>query len=408
MRLARCALLAATAAGAFSVLGGGSGAIGGTGGSDRRPVIRVSAPRSSGRSPVDRSADVAAVGLLAGVRTAFVALPGQPFGIATTTDGRWSFVDQLGGRIGVFSDSGFAPSLVRTIALPDDAVGASITREDRYLLVADGNDGATVVSIARVLAGASDAVLGTLKEPRELRLGHRGAIEVASSPNGRYVFVSIEGHNAIAVYDLQAALRDRFRTSGYLGSVPLEIAPVGMAVSPNGRWLYATSELASITGHGQQQGTLSVISIAQAERHPAHAVLATVPAGFSPVRVVVSSDGRVVWVAARGSDQLLAFDAHRLLNDPAHALRATVRVGRNPVGLALIADGSQLIVADRGQSLLTVVNTGDAVAHRPAVIGTIRAGSQPREMALEPNGDTLLVGNFSSDQLEAVDVANLR
>jgi hypothetical protein len=29
-------------------------------------------------------------------------------------------------------------------------------------------------------------------------------------------------------------------------------------------------------------------------------------------------------------------------------------------------------------------------------------------MALEPNGDTLLVGNFSSDQLEAVDVAHLR
>jgi hypothetical protein len=28
-------------------------------------------------------------------------------------------------------------------------------------------------------------------------------------------------------------------------------------------------------------------------------------------------------------------------------------------------------------------------------------------MALEPNGNTLLVGNFGSDQLEAVAVANL-
>jgi hypothetical protein len=29
-------------------------------------------------------------------------------------------------------------------------------------------------------------------------------------------------------------------------------------------------------------------------------------------------------------------------------------------------------------------------------------------MALEPNGDTLLVGNFNSEQLEAVAVGNIR
>jgi 6-phosphogluconolactonase (cycloisomerase 2 family) len=121
----------------------------------------------------------------------------------------------------------------------------------------------------------------------------------------------------------------------------------------------------------------------------------------------VSSDGRVVWVTARGSDQLLAFAATKLRSDPARALLDAVRVGRGPVGLALLADGRQVIVADRAQSRLTVVSTAAALAHRPAAIGTIPAGSQPREMTLEPNGNTLLVGNFSSDQLEAVDVAKL-
>jgi DNA-binding beta-propeller fold protein YncE len=361
------------------------------------------------------SSAVAAAHRLPGIPTAFVGLPGQPFGVATTPDGRWSFVDQLapadrrrGGRVEVFSEAGFVPSAVRTIVVPGDAVGNSTTRDGRYLLVADGNDGATVVSVAGAVAGASGAVLGTLKEPHDPRLVPESAIEVASSPNGRYVFVSIEGDYAIAVYDLRAALASGFHKSGFLGLVPVGRAPVGLAVSPNGRWLYATSEVASNAPRGSDRGTLSVINVAEAVRHPARAVVATVAAGCLPVRVAVSADGSVVWVTAKGSNQLLAFSAGRLRRDPGKAMLAALRVGQSPVGLALVADGGQVIVADRAQGGLMVISTAAALAHRLAVIGTIPAGSQPREMALEPSGDTLLVGNFSSDQLEAVDIAHLR
>jgi hypothetical protein len=46
------------------------------------------------------------------VRTALVAIPGTPFGVVTTRDGRWSFVAAI-NRIAVLSDGGFAPKLVR-------------------------------------------------------------------------------------------------------------------------------------------------------------------------------------------------------------------------------------------------------------------------------------------------------
>jgi DNA-binding beta-propeller fold protein YncE len=321
-----------------------------------------------------------------------VAVSGRPFGVATTTDGGWSFVDLIGGHVALFSDAGFAPRAVRTIALPRgaDAVGNSLTRDGRYLLVADSGGGATVLSVARAEAGAEHAVLGTLAEPGRRRVV--GAIEVASSPDGRYAFVSIEGGSelggeAVAVYDLHAALDDGFRTSSYLGSVPLGRGVVGLAVSPDGRWLYATSEVAASSSPGGT-GLLSVISLTDAERHPARALVASVPADCQPVRVAVSSDGTVVWVTARGSDQLLAFSARGLHSDPAQALLAAVRVGEAPVGLALIADGREVIVADRAQDGLTVVSAAAALAHRPAVLGTIPAGTQPREVALEPNGDT--------------------
>ncbi len=97
-----------------------------------------------------------------------------------------------------------------------------------------------------------------------------------------------------------------------------------------------------------------------------------------------------------------------------HAPLATVRVGEAPVGLALVGGGRQIVVADSNRfappgahSQLTVVDAAAALALRPAGQGTIAAGAFPREMSLAPNGLTLLVSNFGSDQLEAVDTPTL-
>jgi DNA-binding beta-propeller fold protein YncE len=347
-----------------------------------------------------------------------IGLRGLPFGVATTPNGRWSFVaeEATTSAIAVFSDARFAPRLVRAITIPGDAVGVGLADDGRYLLVANG-DGATVVSVARAEAGAPRPVLGVLREPARARPGG-GAIEVTSSLDGHYVFVSLEGAGELGVYDLRTALADQFRGGGYVGSVPLGQLPVGMAVSPDDRWLYATSEIATSTlraGRGYQgtHGTLSVISITKAERDPADAVVATVSAHCSPVRVALSPDGGTVWVTARGDNQLLAFSASKLRSDPSRALLAAVRVGAAPVGLAVVGGGREIVVADSNRfnanasGSLTFVDAAAALAHRPAVLGTIPAGSFPREMSLEPDGRTLLVGNFGSRQLEAVNVSAL-
>lgn len=139
---------------------------------------------------------------------------------------------------------------------------------------------------------------------------------------------------------------------------------MGLAVSPDGRWLYATSEIGVASQHatslrastasapttagaaalstgagpcpgtiaGEAPGTLSVINLRRAESDPAHSVAVTVNAGFQPVRVITSADGTQVWVTARASDDLLCFSAARLVSAPADALVAAVRVGEAPVG----------------------------------------------------------------------------
>jgi DNA-binding beta-propeller fold protein YncE len=111
---------------------------------------------------------------------------------------------------------------------------------------------------------------------------------------------------------------------------------------------------------------------------------------------------------------LLGFSAARLLTDPARSLIARVEVGEAPVGLALVDGGQRILVADsnrfglRGASSnLAVVNVAAALAGRPALAGYLPAGGFPRQMALEPDGRTLLVTDFMSQQLETVNVTNL-
>lgn len=377
----------------------------------------TTADRAESASRPARSTCSAATGRapkLTHVKTVLTKVPFAPFGVSALPDGRWDFVAETRrASVAVFSNKASGLKLVRQVRLPGlstffGALGAHLTHDSRYLLVADERTGADVVSVSKAQRGAKGAVLGTLNATG---VGG-GAIEVTTSLDGRFAFVSLEGRDAIAVFNLRRALTKGFGHADFVGFVPVGIAPVGMAVSPDGRWLYATSENAAHP-HGDI-GTLSVINVKTAESRPAKSVVATVNAGCEPVRVITSASGSVVWVTARASDALLGFSATRLITAPARALVAFIRVGTAPVGLALVNKGSTIVVADSDRfgvkgatSSLAIVNVKKALAGRKALVGYLRAGGFPREMAVLPGKQTLLVGNFASDQIESVDTAKL-
>jgi len=348
---------------------------------------------------------VAAAPVLGAVSQAAVPVPGSPFSVVATADGRWSFVT-LNSAVEVLSNRSPAPVADRQLSVPGTAQGEQLTSDGRYLLVADGT-GAVVIDVARAEDGAAGAVLGTLSSP-----AGRGAVEVAVSPDNRFAFVTLELSDSLAVFDLAKALASGFGPADFVGTVPLGTAPVGLAVSPDGRWIYATSESALGAAAARAAGTVTVIGLRQAETRPADAVTGTVPAGCSPVRVVTSADGKVVWVTARGSDAVLGFSAAALRTDPRHALLTQVQVGEAPVGLALSGDGQRLVVADSDRfsatgatANLAVVNVSAALARRPALLGLIPAGAFPREMTVIPRTDTLLVTDYLAGQVQAVNLA---
>jgi DNA-binding beta-propeller fold protein YncE len=330
-----------------------------------------------------------------------------PFGVSVSADGRLAFLSTNAGVEKLKISQAGQVATAGTIRVPDEPVGNAIVDHGRYLLAADGAGGAEVVSLSAAEHGSRAAYLGDMTAPRPAS----GAIEVAATPDGHYAFVSLEDSSSVAVFNLARSLRHGFGRAGYVGSIPAQDAPVGLAVSPDGRWLYSTSEGES---PGSEFGSLSVISVARAETDPAHSVVARVAAGCNPVRVITSADGSVVWVTARASDALLAFSAAALRTDPARALLADVPVGEAPVGLALVRDGSLVVVADSNRfgvqgahASLAVVDVAAALAGRPAVLGYLPAGRFPREMAAAPGGTVLLVSDFGSGQVETVHLARL-
>jgi DNA-binding beta-propeller fold protein YncE len=352
-----CAAAAGIAIGAVIGLGGGDKGSPGTGAGGTATALTVPGCSTS----------VASAAALPSVRSARLDVASHPFGVVTTADGAFSFVT-MNNSVAVLSNgSQLAPVLTHVLPAPGSNGSERLTHDGRYLLVA-ANSGAIVMNVASAEAGNA-AVVGTLTS----QFGD-GAVEVAVSPDDKFAFVTLENSAALVVFNLQSALINGFGPSDVVGEIPLGEQPVGMAISPDYRWLYAASRLRQ-NAPDPSEGTISVIDLARAETAPsAAAIVSTVTAGCSPVRIITSPDGSQVWVTSRDSDTLLGFSATAMRSNPAHALIARVGVGSSPIGLAMVRDGSRILVADSdfngtgsGGTSVSVVSTSAAVAGaRPA------------------------------------------
>jgi serine/threonine protein kinase len=345
----------------------------------------------------------------------FVAVTGgDPFGVQVTSDGKYVFAITKTTLNVLTTGPGLSLKLARSYPIAGafaSAQGGALTRDGKYLLVANGT-GIEVVSVANAEAGAPSILVGTLTVPHIH--GNALAVEVVLSRQNKFVFVTLKSRDIMAVFNLKKALTTgAFGSSSYVGSVRLFSSPVGMALSPNGKWLYVTSYSTS-NAIGTGQGVLSVLNVAKAETNPAASVVAHTGAGCAPARVITSADGSTVWVTVRSSNALLAFSASLLRSHPNHALIAKVLVGQTPIGEILVNGGKRIVVADTdvlttGPTAhnLAVVNVADALAGKPALLGFIHSGLLPREFAVVPGGRYLIVADNGSKQVQVVDLSKL-
>jgi DNA-binding beta-propeller fold protein YncE len=382
----------------------------------RTATAAISAPACQSTAPTQS--------ILNNVQTASLTGLDRPFGLVYATNDI-AFTATIGsnggsidyGVIGVLNTSTFPPTLLHEITLPSVfpqpyvIEGLGISHDKRTVYRSMG-PGAVAIDVEKAVAGRNDSVIGVLSG------GTAGtsAIEATLSPDDEYVFISQEyGNNltsfrgAVEVFNVRRAHNGSIEST-YIGYIALGVNVVGTALSEDGSKLYAASETIS---NNATQGSLSVLDVDTLKTNPGDALLSSVDAGCGPVRVVVSK--KHVWVTARESNMVLAFDASKLISDSANALVASVQVGTSPVGVAFVHEGRQLVTADSNRfelanatAGLTVVDVEEAVKGKQSGgFPRIPTGLFPREVAVRPNGDTMLVSDYFSRAVQAVNVSQL-
>jgi DNA-binding beta-propeller fold protein YncE len=367
---------------------------------------------------------------------AWVQLPSDhAFQALPTKDGCWIFVSLAtgkddasdsdpAGQIAVLARTAGRITLRRVVHVGGNPNGMALTHDGRMLILANGNR-LGFLDTARLTSGRSNPVLGFWNDTTEAP----GRTYVSVTADDMHLFVSDEQAGTISVINLVKAKASHFATTAMVGRIPVGNGPIAVTLSRDEKYLYSTSQFMDpsndwppqcqpewdLKAPKNPQGAVFVIDAAKAKTDPAHAVVATIRAGCTPVRLVLSPQGDIAYVTARGENSLLAFDTRKLVRDPTGSLIGKVPTGSTPVGIAVIDNGHKIVVSNSNRfgtaasavQSLTVIDASRIESGDAAILGSMPAGSLPREMAISSDSRTLFVVNTNSKNLEVIDLARL-
>jgi len=335
-----------------------------------------------------------------------VALPGHPFAAEPSPDNCHLFVSLFSGydkgALAVLSNVGGTFRITRIVKLPRGSGGGLTLTHNATLLALAAEDAVILFNVAKLDTPDQQPLVALIPD------GGRGAIYTQFSKDDALLFASEERNASLAVIDVRSALQGR-GDQALVNRIPVGVAPVGLALSADGRYLFSTSQIVGTSEdckpeqdierrHGK--GAVLSIEVAKARNEPSRAVVGLVQAGCNPVRVVTSSDGHFLWVSQRGDGRVMGFDPALLAPGAAASHAISIDVGLSPVGLALRPDGAQLWVANSDRfgasgSSLALVEPANPMHAR--LTGTWKVGRFPRDLRFLPDGRTLVIALFGDN-----------
>jgi YVTN family beta-propeller protein len=114
---------------------------------------------------------------------------------------------------------------------------------------------------------------------------------------------------------------------------------------------------------------------------------------LSPLEMVSSRDGRLLYVVCQDSDEV------RVVDLQSGKLIGRVAVGHMPRGIALSPDGQQLFVTNAWSDTVSVIDTASL-----QVLQTFPTGSEPSGVVSDKHGTTLYVANRLSGDVSVIDL----
>ena len=247
-------------------------------------------------------------------------------------------------------------SLSGLIVSPLDAGAVSPDGTRLYLLTI-----CDTCSMAFGLVGVVDTATNALAHSIPLGVLSR-PVDVAVSPDGSRLYVLDNRFVGTVLIDVIDTA-----TNTLLGSTALGPSGAGnrLAISPDGTRLYVTVEDPDSVDSVKVMNTATL------------SVIATVPVGRLPVGVAVRPDGAFVYVAI--SFPFFSPNLVSVIDTATNSVVATVRVGDGPVGVAVSPDGSRVYVTNAGDGTVSVIDTATN-----SVVATVPVGVLPLGVAVAP------------------------
>lgn len=292
-----------------------------------------------------------------------------PRGIVMTHDGKLLIAATIEGIVLLDVDrliTGKGEPVIESVRIGKvGPVCVNVTRDDRFLFVSD-ETGASIsvidLALARTNRGAG-SILGRI--PVGI-----GPIALTFSPGGRWLYTTSQSavkdwnwpavcdaedaapdapkhpRGAIVVVDVAKAETDP--AHAVASRVAAGCNPVRLAISPDGSRAYVTA---------RKTAALLVFDTGKLIADPEHAQVAQVPVGSAPVPVVVTGGGKTVLVGnsnrfgnASQSSTLSVIDTDT------NALAGSIAAGAFPRDLVLSPDGRTLFVANFASNSLQMMD----------------------------------------------------
>lgn len=281
----------------------------------------------------------------------------------------------------------------KQIPVSDLPMNMILSKDGRYLLVTTNGNGDQTVDIIDLTAGQS---VQTIKVAKSW-------LGIALSPDGKRLFVSGGDDNEILLFDFAAGqataagkinlgseeyhwLDDRARDEARRAGRGEFAFPAGIAVSPDGKWLYAAENLTH---------KVAVVDLANQK------VIKKIEVGEYPYDCELARDGKRLYVSNWGARSLAVIDT------ATNSVTATIQVGDHPNDIELTRDGKTLYVANANSNTVSVVDTvqqKEIEAISTALHPKSPAGSTPNAVALSPDEKTLFIANADNNNIAIVDV----
>ena len=286
----------------------------------------------------------------------------EPLWVAISPDGRHAYtVNAASNTVSVIDTA--SNKVISTVSVPG-AARVAVTPDGRHAYVTSCPDcGPTSQGSVSVIETATNKVTATF--PAGL-----GPFGVASSPDGRYIYVTDRNSGSISVINTT--------NNTVIATIRVGTFPTAVAVSPDGRYVYVTNASGP---------TVSVI-----DTHN-NTVTATISAGSGAFSVAVSPDGRHTYVT----------DLHNsvaVIDTTSNTVTTTIPIGQGgsrTFAVTVSPNGRHAYVTNNTSNTVSVIDTASNM-----VTSTISVQAAPTGVAVTPDGQHGYITNHDSNTVSVI------